>query len=251
MPYSASVETNGRAPYGVLILHGLTSGLGSVAPLAARLEAGGLPCAVPWLRGHGSHYRDLRRVTWRHWYADAAAALDDLLGRCASAAVVGLSMGALVALHLALARPAPLRAVVAVAPALQQAHPLAPLVPLVAPVWRTLSMPQRGFSDPARLPIAQSYTRLPTAAYLQLIDYARWLEPRLGAVRTPTLIVQSRADRVIRPSSATRIYAALGSADKRLQWFARSGHEMLVDCEAEAVLDAIEAFVGDHAPPTA
>ncbi|HLI28349.1 MAG TPA: alpha/beta fold hydrolase [Chloroflexota bacterium] len=237
-----------RAPYGALVLHGLTSGLGSVLPVAERLEARGVPCAVPWLRGHGTRPEDLRGVGWRDWYADALAALDALLARCQGVAVIGLSMGGLLALHLAIERPEGLRAVVAVAPALRQAHPLAPLVPLVAPVYRMLVVPRRGFSDPARPPIPQSYDRLPTDAYLSLVAYARWLEPRLGAVRTPTLILHSRADRVIHPSSAARIYARLGTPQKELRWFARSGHEMLVDCEAPAVLDAIEAFVLRHAP---
>jgi carboxylesterase len=241
----------GREPYGVLVLHGLTSSLASVTPVAERFEARGLPCAVPWLRGHGTRPEDLRGVTWRDWYADAAAALDGLLARCAQAAVVGLSMGGLVALHLALARPARLRAVVAVAPALRQAHPLAPLVPFVAPFRRWLSVPPRGYSDATRARLAQGYPRLPTSAFLALLAYARWLEPRLGHVQTPTLIIHSRLDRVITPDSATRIHARLGCAEKELCWFERSGHEMLVDCEADAVLDAIEEFVLARRPEPA
>jgi carboxylesterase len=242
-------EETGRAPYGVLVLHGLTSSLASVTPVAERLEARGLPCAVPWLRGHGTRPEDLVGVTWRDWYADAADALDALLMRCDYAAVVGLSMGGLVALHLALERPERLRAVVAVAPALRQAHRLAPLVPFVAPFRHYLSMPPNGYSDATKQRLAEGYPRLPTSAFLSLVAYARWLEPRLDAVRTPTLIVHSRVDRVIHPDSATRIHARLGCADKELCWFERSGHEMLVDCEAEAVLDAVETFVLARQPP--
>jgi carboxylesterase len=241
-------EPQARAPYGVLVLHGLTSSLASVTPIADRLAQHGIPCAVPWLRGHGTRPEDLVGVTWRDWHADASAALDTLLVQCDCAAVVGLSMGALVALHLALERPERLRAVVAVAPALRQAHPLAPLVPFVAPFRRFLTVPARGYSEATRAQLAQGYSRLPTSAFLSLVAYARWLEPRLAAVRTPTLIVQSRVDRVIRPDSATRIHARLGCADKQLCWFERSGHEMLVDCEADTVLDAVEAFVLAYCP---
>src|SRR5436309_15413770 len=98
-------EPSPAEPYGVLVLHGLTSSLASVTPVADRLARHGIPTVVPWLRGHGTRPEDLVGVTWREWYADAAAALDGLLGQCAEAAVVGLSMGALVALHLALERP--------------------------------------------------------------------------------------------------------------------------------------------------
>src|SRR5581483_11640774 len=108
------VESARSAPYGVLVLHGLTSSLASVTPVAERLARHSIPTVVPWLRGHGTRPEDLVGVTWRDWYADAAAALDSLLGECAEAAVVGLSMGALVALHLALERTERLRAVVAV-----------------------------------------------------------------------------------------------------------------------------------------
>ena len=229
--------------YGVLVLHGLTSHLASVTPVAERFANHGVPTVVPWLRGHGTRPEDLVGVTWRDWYDDAVAALDTLLEQCAHAAVVGLSMGALVALHLALERPERLRAVVAVAPALQQGHRLAPLVPFVAPFRRFLSVPGRGYSDATRARLAQGYPRLPTSAFLALVAYARWLEPRLSQVQTPTLIVHSRVDRVIHPASATRIYERLGGTDNQLCWFERSGHEMLVDCEADAVLDCLEQFV--------
>lgn len=232
-----------EAPYGALILHGLTSHLASVTPLAERLAADSLPYEMPWLRGHGTRPEDLRGVGWRDWYADASAALDRLLARCETAAVIGLSMGGLLALHLALARPERLRAVVALAPALYQAHPLAPLVPLVAPFQRYLNVPPRAYSSVAYARQARGYPRLPTSTYLSLCAYARWLEPRLGRIRTPALIVQARADRVIQPRSATVVYDRLGSAEKLLRSFDRSGHELLLDCEADAVLAAVEAFV--------
>ena len=243
-----SDEGTEQAPYGVLVLHGLTSSLASVLPVAERLAPDGIPCAVPWLRGHGTRPEDLVGVTWRDWYADAASALDDLLARCQTASVVGLSMGALLALHLALERPARLRGIVAVAPALQVASRLAPLVPFAAPFMRWLYPPANGYSEATRARLTEGYPRMPTRTFLSFVAYARWLEPRLGAVHVPTLILQSRADRVIRPYSATRVYARLGTSDKQLLWFDRSGHEMLVDSEAPAVLDAVEAFLRARQP---
>src|SRR5919206_525185 len=65
------VETSPATPYGVLVLHGLTSSLASVTPVADRLARHSIPTVVPWLRGHGTRPEDLVGVTWRDWYADA------------------------------------------------------------------------------------------------------------------------------------------------------------------------------------
>jgi carboxylesterase len=251
MTITTDTATATRAPHGVLVLHGLTSCLGSVEPVAERLAAEGIPYEMPWLRGHGTRPEDLVGVTWRDWYADAAAALDRLLARCASASVVGLSMGGLVALHLGLARPGRLHAVVAVAPALRLHSRLAWLVPYAGRVRPWICPAPDQYSAAVRERLAAGYKRLPTATLASMLAYGRWLEPRLGAMRVPTLILQTRADRVVCPDSAARIYSRLGAPNKQLVWFERSGHEMLVDCEATAVLDAIDAFLRAHAPAAA
>ena len=107
---------------GCLVLHGLTSSLATVSNLLPYLEARGIPHAMPTLRGHGTRPEDLRGVTWHHWYEDAERALDELLDRCERAVVMGLSMGGVVALHLAAQRPERLAGVVTVAAALRQAQ---------------------------------------------------------------------------------------------------------------------------------
>ena len=106
---------------GCLVLHGLTSSLATVDGLVPYLRARELPYRLPLLRGHGATPDALRGVTWRGWHDDAARALDDLLGECERAVVIGLSMGGVVALHLAAERPERLAGVAVVAPALKLA----------------------------------------------------------------------------------------------------------------------------------
>src|SRR4051794_16351049 len=100
-----------KKPLGVLLLHGYTSSLDTVRGLVPTLERLGLPYRMPVLRGHGTHHRDLRGVTARDWYEDAAAALDDLLQETERAAVMGLSMGGVVAINLGIRRAADLAGV--------------------------------------------------------------------------------------------------------------------------------------------
>jgi alpha-beta hydrolase superfamily lysophospholipase len=83
----ASPASNSRL--GVLLLHGYTSSLDTVNGMVPTLTRLGLPYRMPVLRGHGTHERDLRGVTAADWYADASAALNDLLREVPRAAVVG------------------------------------------------------------------------------------------------------------------------------------------------------------------
>jgi len=66
----------------------------------------------------------------------------------------------------------------------------------------------------------------------------------LSKVTAPTLVVHSRRDRVIQPRSAEIAFESIGSAHKRLVWFERSGHEMFLDSEHEAVATTIADFRG-------
>ncbi|NLE76167.1 MAG: alpha/beta fold hydrolase [Chloroflexi bacterium] len=135
------------APFGGLILHGFTSSLDCVSPLIPVMEKHGLPYRMPVLRGHSTQPEDLRGVGWRDWYADAEAALQDLLGEAEKAIVMGLSMGGLVALQLAGDYPDRVGGLVCIAAALRVNNPLAPgeafsfLRPVVARLIRKWPMP--------------------------------------------------------------------------------------------------------------
>ncbi len=106
---------------GCLILHGLTSSLDCVNGLVPYMERNGIPYRMPILRGHGTKQEDLIGVTWRDWYADGEAALLDLCKEVDKAVVVGLSMGGLVGLQLAMEHPDKVDSFVGVAAALRLA----------------------------------------------------------------------------------------------------------------------------------
>src|SRR6266542_6911051 len=106
---------SGSMQVGALILHGLTSSLDCVNALVPRMQRLGVPHRMPILRGHCTRPEDLVGVTWRDWVVDAEAALKDLLGEVDQAVVIGLSMGGLVALLLAIEHPHGLAGVVAIA----------------------------------------------------------------------------------------------------------------------------------------
>jgi carboxylesterase len=228
------------APIGCLILHGFTSSLDTVQALVPVCEQLGLPYRTPLLRGHGTQPEDLRGVTWQDWYADAEAALDELRTHVEHVVVCGLSMGGLIALHLAAARPHDVAGVVTIAAALEIANPWVRATPLMA---RFISMrnshPANGYADPSLVTQNTNYRRYPLDALVSLYRYGPVVKRLLPQVRAPLLVIHSHNDRTITPRSAEMIYEQAGSSDKQLRWFDNCRHQMLQDCEADAIVATI------------
>ncbi len=239
----ADASPDGKAPLGVLVLHGFTSDIHCVDPLVAPLDQAGLPYRFPILRGHGTHYRDLVGTTARDWYEDAENALLDLAGEVSHVVVVGLSMGGLVALELAARHRDLVAGVVTVAAALRFQDPLAGLSPVLAKVVRFWPSPN-AYNDPdLRRRENRNYPKFATDAFASLYAYSREIPNLLSFVKAPILILHSKRDQVIAPRSATIIHEKVSSKDRSLVWFERSGHEMLLDCEREAVVATIMGFI--------
>jgi len=216
--------------------------------MAERLR---MPYRMPILRGHNTRPEDLRGVEWRDWFDDAAAALRDLRKECEHVAVCGLSMGGLVALHLAAHFPDDVACVATIAAALRINNRLIRLSPVLARVLRNRMWqgnPATGYADTTLLSTNTNYRSFPLDALVSLYRYGPIVEQMLPRVHAPLLVIHSHRDLVIKPISANVIHARAGSIDKQLLWFERSGHEMLQDLEAADVVAAIEAFIRERAP---
>lgn len=228
---------------GVLLLHGFTSSLKTVDGLVPYLEGAKIPYRMPVLRGHGTHYRDLRNVTSHDWYADAEASLLELAREVDKVLVVGLSMGGLVALNLAIEHHDKIAAVTTLAAALRFRDPLTPLSPLMAKVFRTWPSPN-AFNDASLKGTSQNYPKFATDAFVSLLNYARETEKRLSQVRVPICVLQSKKDQVVDPIAANVIYRDVSSVHREIHWFSRSGHEMGQDLERDAVFERVMQFIG-------
>jgi carboxylesterase len=229
---------------GVLLLHGFTGSTDTVDALLPLLDREGIPYERPILRGHGTRYQDMRGVTARDWYVDADQALLRLWNRGYHAAVVGLSMGGLVALELAMRHPDVVAGVVTVAAALKFKDPLSRLSPLISRMVRYWPSPN-SFNDAELAKRCTNYRMFATDAFASLYRYGRQIAERLPEVHVPIRILQSKADPIVAAESANIIYEKVSSPLRGVVWFDRSGHEMMQDLEADAVLDEIMAFVRD------
>ncbi len=186
--------------------------------------------------------------------ADAAAGLITQLG--GSSHVVGMSMGGMVALQLALRHPACVRSLslVDTSPAFgldgtdSEEWKAARLAPLLAgaevadfaePVLRGVMAPD---PDPAVVAAAvASMLRVPRAGLMQAIaalpDHD--LRARLGEIAAPTLVVVGELDEETPPAYAEAL--AVGISGARLEVIAGAGH--MTPFEAPA---ALSRLLRDH-----
>ena len=230
----------------MLVLHGFTSDISCVSAIEPLLQDRELPYRFPLLRGHGTRPEDLVGVTAQDWYEDAEDALLDLLDECEKAVVIGHSMGGAVSLELAARHGDRLLGVVAAAPAVRFADPMSVFTPLLSRLVGFWPSPD-AYQDPECAKKNRNYLRFPTDAFHSLYDYATEVSNLLTFVKTPLVVLQPRRDKVVAPKAAEVVVSKVTSKDKQIVWFDKSGHEMYLDLEADAVVkataDALDSFL--------
>ena len=94
---------------GVLLIHGLTGTPNEMRWVGQGLNRAGFTVYGMQLAGHCGTEDDLLNTHWRDWYQSVCAAADQMRDRVDHLFVAGLSMGAILALKLAVDRPAEIK----------------------------------------------------------------------------------------------------------------------------------------------
>jgi len=249
---------------GALLLHGLTGAPTEMRGVGEHLRGLGYTVRAPLLPGHGTHHHDLDRTTRHEWTNAAALHLRKMRSELRQVFIVGQSLGALVALHLAATAAmgdgsgdnsvgvvggvgvGGVGGVVALAPALMVSRAawfthLAPLVGLrFFPKNEERNV---DLKDKAQLREVWSYSHTPLRAVREILALQREVRPLLGGVRLPLLVMQGRHDRTVRSASAHAVVDGVGSVDKELVWLEGSGHIVSVDADRADVCARIARFI--------
>lgn len=234
--------------HGVLCIHGFTGTPYELRYLGEQLAGHGWTVRGIALPGHATELSDLVDRRWEEWADAVTAAYDDLAARCTQVAVVGQSLGGLLALHLATRRTP------------------AAIASLAAPLWldglagavaraltrgrlagRVKFLPKLGGSD-VRNPDAKrdnpSYRKLPVRALGQLLAYMDVVDAALPEVRAPLLVLHATQDHTAPMASALRIArrVATAPAELRVRILPESYHLIAIDVERELVAAEVGGF---------
>lgn len=227
---------------GCVLIHGFTGSPAEMRLLGEYLNARGFSVSGPLLAGHGTRPEDLNRTRWQDWVASAEKALLQLRAQCSTVFVGGLSMGALVAVHLAIMYP-DVAGIALYAPALAIANKYLPLLPLARHIIK--QWPKEAstdFTDPEAAGRIWHYPSYPTAGVYELLKFQKVVRAELKDVRVPAIVFYSTRDSSIAPTAGQLTFEGLGSADKELVVLHNSGHVLIVDSERESIFARTYGF---------
>ena len=234
-----------RGEVGCLLLHGFMGSPDSWRPLAEALAAQNISCHVPLLPGHGHLPERIHKISHQQWLATAEASLEEIRGRCGWVVVMGHSMGAVLAGHLA-ATQGDLHGLVLLAPLYQipdkrlwHTRWLRYLLPYAYPlrlrqfprdmaIARVTSFdPTIDLDDPEVQKWLVRGTRISNWGVAEMCRMAEVGRARWGHVYTRTLVVQGGRDRALPPHHARTLFAQLPTPHKELMWLEEADHDLV------------------------
>lgn len=248
LPGAEPIDLPG-GPVGALLCHGFTGTNQSIRPWAEHLAAAGLTVKAPRLPGHGTRWQDLNGTGFADWYAELERSFDDLLGRCESVFVMGLSMGGTLALRLAELRADRVTGLVVVNASLASDRRDVRLVPTLSRVLP--SVPAIGSDIKKPGVTEQAYPRTPLKALASLQKTWPVVCADLHRITCPVLVFRSRVDHVVEPVSGRMLLEGLAGGTVEERILEDSYHVATLDNDAPTIFAGSLEFIQAHAPAAA
>lgn len=206
---------------GIILVHGFGASPAEMRPLADYLYNLGFAVLGIRLKGHGTSPWDMKERNRHDWERSVARARRIMAGICERYAMVGFSMGGLLALGSAARSAEGLAGVVSVSAPVKLKKDPRVLVEFVHHVNRFVGLMthEKGvmpFHHTSPENPEVNYRDIPVGAVHELEHLMKETGEALHSIAVPALIVQGDADPRVEPVSANAIYDRISSRDKVL-----------------------------------
>lgn len=233
--------SGGRGRNGVLLIHGFTSQPFSLRALAQTFVDAGLRVELPRLPGHGTSVEDLEGYRFDDWVTAVESAYLELERTCDRIVVAGLSMGGTLACWLAEHH--------------QKITGLILINPLIEPTTQEnmdalhaeLAAGRSSYESLSsdikwQGRSGQRYNATPIRPLLSLFEGAILVRDALEKINVPVLLLSSREDHVVPPSTGDTIVRLVQSDVERV-YLENSYHVATLDYDAPELEARAVAFV--------
>lgn len=255
----------------MLLIHGITGTPSEMRYLGTVLNRAGFTVLCNTLPRHCSTLGELKKVTWREIANSCAQDLKQLKKECSQVFVGGISMGALMAVHLAWQFPSDVSGIIALAPtiyydgwALHKAKILLNLAWHIPFLRNTVNIREGwpyGVKDESlRENIERFYKNalasehdnkvlmfgspfFPLSCLYQHHLFTKRVKKELAQVRTPILILHAKEDDMTSLRNAKYIMYNIGSSNKSLVILEDSYHMVTIDREKDKVAKEVISFL--------
>jgi carboxylesterase len=213
------------------------------------LRSKGCVVRVPTLPGHDTQPSELFNIKSSDWLRAVEQAYQELAIESSSQFVIGESMGAALALHVA--ANFPVSGVVALAPALRLSlwrkvavHTLSAIIP-----WQKKrngpDVRDKTFVDQLR-----SYDSFPTASVKELLKTMRFVRDELHRVTAPLLIMHGKHDRTMSLINVEVLRREVGSKKIKTVFLENSSHILTLDYDHREVFETVFSFIDEYSLET-
>ncbi|NIK27625.1 carboxylesterase [Thalassobacillus devorans] len=226
---------------GILVLHGFTGTPQSMRPLGEAFAASGFSIAMPRLAGHGTHYEDMEKTTYKDWIASAEEAIAWLRERTSILFVAGLSMGGTLALSLA-EKYDDIQGVMLINPAIEMQQ--------MEALRESENQPrylESIHSDVQKEGVQElAYDKVPYASVIELLNMLQEVRADLANVHCPALQFVSDEDHVVPPDNASYIFDAIFSEHTELVHLENSYHVATLDHDLDLIIERSLEFIQQY-----
>lgn len=190
---------------GCLLIHGFSGSPSEMRYMGERLARAGWTVLGILLSGHGTTPEQMAKTCWEDWVRDAEAGVRKLRESCDAVIGIGLSMGGLLALHLA-----------------------------------TLSLIDGIVTMNAPM-VVQAHSSV--EALNSLNGPIRLVSQRLYKIKCPVLLMQSMKDHTVNPVSVKIIADKTQQVKPTVLLWENSGHILTLGAEREPVVLRVQDFL--------
>ncbi len=230
----------GSGSTGCYMIHGFTGSTFELTELAQHLADNGLRVQAKLLAGHGTSIEECNLVTAEQWLEETEIRFTQFMLECDKIFVIGLSMGAGLALHLG--RLFPVNGVIAMSAALQiETWKTRFMLPAMSLFVDSIEKAKVYAGKDLKTYPPVGYPAYPSRALRQVIRLNRYIRKNLSKIEVPVLVQHSRADLTVSMDNAHYVYAQLKNATVTLIEYDHASHVLPEGLDKELVWrDALE-----------